>query len=160
MPGYTTKLKLPYPVAADTPDIPRDMKALADKLDGIIPNLETYDSRATSDVKAASSNWQIAAYHGTKVYLQVSVIIGVYYRGKTAIKGDGAGNVGDQQICTLQQTILRPQTTATGIINTADTFGWCYVDSSGRIYLRGLSNSVASLAPNEGCNITLSYPSD
>lgn len=160
MPGYTTKLKLPYPVAADTPDIPRDMKALADKLDGIIPNLETFDSRAVSDVKAASADWQIAAHHGTKVYLQVSVIIGLYYRGKAAIKGDITGNVGDRHMCTLQKTILRPQTTATGIINTADTFGWCYVDSSGRIYLRGLANGNQSLAPNEGCNITLSYPSD
>lgn len=33
MPGATPNLALPYPVAADTADVPRDIKALADKLD-------------------------------------------------------------------------------------------------------------------------------
>jgi len=33
MPGATTKLALPYPLAADSVDVPRDIKALADKLE-------------------------------------------------------------------------------------------------------------------------------
>ena len=35
MPGSTPRLILPYPVPDDTVDVPRDVKALADKLDGI-----------------------------------------------------------------------------------------------------------------------------
>src|SRR3954465_5281572 len=33
MAGTTTRLQLPYPVAADNVDVPRDVKALTDKLD-------------------------------------------------------------------------------------------------------------------------------
>jgi len=35
MPATTPRLALPYPVPADTVDVPRDMQALADKLEGI-----------------------------------------------------------------------------------------------------------------------------
>ena len=39
MPGTTANLQLPYPTPDDTVDVPRDVKALADKIDplGVVP---------------------------------------------------------------------------------------------------------------------------
>lgn len=35
--GAQTSKGFPYPVSTDTPDVPRDVKALADRLDAVVP---------------------------------------------------------------------------------------------------------------------------
>jgi hypothetical protein len=42
MAGSTATLALPYPVAADSADVPRDIKALADKLEAsvLVPGIK------------------------------------------------------------------------------------------------------------------------
>ena len=44
--GATTRLALPYPVSSDSADVPRDVKALTDVLDPIVPPFSTGTSAA------------------------------------------------------------------------------------------------------------------
>ena len=39
--GSTTKYQLPYPELSDTPDVPRDMKVLADRVEAVIGSIST-----------------------------------------------------------------------------------------------------------------------
>ena len=56
MPGTTTRLALPYPVPDDTTDVPRDVKALAEKLDQVVVTPEPGDLKFSARV-SEHGNW-------------------------------------------------------------------------------------------------------
>jgi hypothetical protein len=57
MPAATTRLALPYPVADDTVDVPRDVRALADKLDPIVATIPV-----VTTLPASPYDGQVVAY--------------------------------------------------------------------------------------------------
>lgn len=56
MPGSSTKLQLPYPVAGDNNNVPSDMLALVTRLDAV-PGIETLTT-AARDALAAPQKWE------------------------------------------------------------------------------------------------------
>lgn len=70
MPGTTPRLALPYPVPDDTVDVPRDVKALADKIDtlpevGIAPYGALVLTAPASPTDAGVGGWQNVGTVGT-----------------------------------------------------------------------------------------------
>lgn len=45
----------PYPASTDTPDVPRDVKALADKVEALVPRIATGTAQVPANAAAASS---------------------------------------------------------------------------------------------------------
>jgi hypothetical protein len=57
LPANTPNLVLPYPVPADTVDVPRDVKALADRLDVVVPVIPAigYQRRIANNLRQISA---------------------------------------------------------------------------------------------------------
>ena len=69
MTGATTNWALPYPVLTDTPDVPRDVKALADRMELILNggphtqavSLQSFSAQNTFTNVTAAADFPVAA---------------------------------------------------------------------------------------------------
>ena len=89
-PDRTPRWALPSPVPSDPPDVPGDMKALADRLDQVIPVAPVaYRSARSVDGTAAASQEATAAEFATGSSMPAGVLVcwATFYWNSTA---DGA----------------------------------------------------------------------
>ena len=75
MPGSTSRLALPYPVPSDTADVPRDVQALATKLDTDVASL-TDLSAATPTFIDAGQPLPASPVDGQEVYYVANAALG------------------------------------------------------------------------------------
>jgi hypothetical protein len=68
MTANTPILALPYPLPADTVDVPRDVQALATKLDGIVPNMRIIAGGVTGAGAITRGGGFTVAHTGTGKY--------------------------------------------------------------------------------------------
>lgn len=107
MPSNTPNLALPYPIPADTVDVPRDVQALADKLDGITALASPAVVRlADTKLAAPAALIDFTAIPASYAHLMLAVTartdqavpassLGLRFNGDTATNYDGttlAGN--------------------------------------------------------------------
>jgi hypothetical protein len=164
----TGRLRLPYPVLADTPDIPRDVRLLSQKLDpalgangvgagGIMP----IDSASLNQftVDGGTTKWHLTSLRLSKVMNQCAAMLNLTRaNGAPTITGGTNGTITDVWVGTIVPTAMRPEVAVSGLFDSFDSFGYVQLGTNGLIILRGFSTASMNIKPGEGLRITLAYP--
>lgn len=169
MAGLTTgRLKLPYPTLSDTPDIPRDITALAQKLDpalgangvnsgGIMPIDSSSVNQFTVD--SGTTRWHLNTLRLSKVMNQCAVMLNLTRAtGAPTITGGTQGTVTDNKIGTLVPVAMRPEAAVSGIFDSSNAFGYVQLDTAGLLIIRGFSTAGMDIKAAEAMRVTLAYP--
>jgi len=145
MAATTPIYALPYPVPADPADVPADIKALADRLEVVLPTVSVFSKLFDTTLGAAGPSFDFSSIPQTNSHLLLvvqgrgdaaAVAIGVTGR----LNGDAGANYNEQRVVGNAATVSATE----GIAVSAATLGLL----PGASAAAGMFGSLFSFIPN------------
>ena len=107
MPNTTPTYLMPYPLLTDTPDVPRDVKALADRLEAYLAQL----AAATTAAAAVVAADRPLAFHGTAsgtvpAGMGIVSVGAITMSGAAVTSGYVAGAIGNNSMRLLRPCVV------------------------------------------------------
>lgn len=151
----TANFGLRYPALTNAPDVPTDIKNLADDVDGA---LAAQDSGLLSNLGwAMGANWSLnESLH--RIINGVMFVRFYFQRTGAQLVGSAVGNVGDETIATLTDSAMWPQLFWVVPVRFSNTGGTVQLsDTTGVLALTDLhTNGVVNTGDNG--QLSLCYP--
>lgn len=147
----TSIYALPYPEPSDPPDVPSDIQALAEAVEGQLQRVDSditglRTPQQTSSDLVLASGFSLIEFLGKKIDTVCSVWL--YITSNNAITASG-GNITDTLMCTLPSG-YRPPTYTSAIWGNGTVDGEALIGPDGKVTLRTANGSISA-----GSNIRL-----